>query len=423
MRPSSRIRSRVASAVCGRGGDPGRHVVGDAVAAGSAALEIVQDIRQARRAADGCRLAQDRDRAPVASQQRTEADRSEPAHARQDRPGIALLGARPRVAATASDGRGRSGLVAAPRSTRRRSARSPPRRAPQTTSAAASRMSADRNQAASSRCVSSTATLPARSAIVRATRSRRSVPRPLARSRSASGDDPSLGPEIEPARVAQGTTGEPAVQRGARTGQCDGPCRGDPCPDDRRSLPDRAHAPTPAVRRGASRSTGRSGLATARRCAAGSAPGRATDSVHGLSELPANPHGHGFIAATSWNRAGKIVARPTRETATRPSSSGWRSASRTSRPNSGQLVEEEDALVCAGDLARRHVRATADHARRTRSCDGAIGRAAADGARRSGPRRRPRRRRSPRAQPHRRAAAGAPRSSAPGASCPSPAAR
>ena len=33
---------------------------------------------------------------------------------------------------------------------------------------------------------------------------------------------------------------------------------------------------------------------------------------------PANPHGHGFIAATSWKRAGKIVARPTRAIATRP---------------------------------------------------------------------------------------------------------
>ena len=51
--------------------------------------------------------------------------------------------------------------------------------------------------------------------------------------------------------------------------------------------------------------------------------------------MPANPHGHGFMAATSWNRAGKIAARPTRAIATRPSSIGWRSASRTSRPNSG----------------------------------------------------------------------------------------
>ena len=47
------------------------------------------------------------------------------------------------------------------------------------------------------------------------------------------------------------------------------------------------------------------------------------------------PHGHGFIAATSVNRAGNTAARPTRTTDTLPSSSGWRSASSTSRPNSG----------------------------------------------------------------------------------------
>ena len=106
-------------------------------------------------------------------------------------------------------------------------------------------------------------------------------------------------------------------------------------PDDRRPLPVRDRAPAPAARRVASRSTGRSGRATGPTPAAGTGPGRAAPQPHARSELPANPHGHGFIAATSWNRAGKIVARPTRETATRPSSIGWRSASRTSRPNSG----------------------------------------------------------------------------------------
>ena len=40
------------------------------------------------------------------------------------------------------------------------------------------------------------------------------------------------------------------------------------------------------------------------------------------SDVPAKPHGQGFIAATSWNRAGKIVARPARAIATRPSSIG-----------------------------------------------------------------------------------------------------
>ena len=57
--------------------------------------------------------------------------------------------------------------------------------------------------------------------------------------------------------------------------------------------------------------------------------------MHGRSDDPAKPHGHGFIAATSWKRAGNVVARPAREIATRPASSGWRSASSTSRSNSG----------------------------------------------------------------------------------------
>ena len=41
------------------------------------------------------------------------------------------------------------------------------------------------------------------------------------------------------------------------------------------------------------------------------------------------------MAATSWKRAGKTTARPTRATLTRPSSSGWRSASSELRSNSG----------------------------------------------------------------------------------------
>ena len=60
-----------------------------------------------------------------------------------------------------------------------------------------------------------------------------------------------------------------------------------------------------------------------------------TGHLHGRSDAPAKPHGHGFIAATSWKRAGNVVARPARAIATRPSSIGWRSASRTSRSNSG----------------------------------------------------------------------------------------
>ena len=53
-----------------------------------------------------------------------------------------------------------------------------------------------------------------------------------------------------------------------------------------------------------------------------------------FSGSPANPHGHGFAAATSVKRAGNSTEPPARVTTTRPSSSGWRSASTASRRNS-----------------------------------------------------------------------------------------
>ena len=46
-------------------------------------------------------------------------------------------------------------------------------------------------------------------------------------------------------------------------------------------------------------------------------------------------HGHGLAARTRVNRAGKRAVRPDRAITTWPDSSGWRSASSTSRPNSG----------------------------------------------------------------------------------------
>ena len=46
-------------------------------------------------------------------------------------------------------------------------------------------------------------------------------------------------------------------------------------------------------------------------------------------------HGHGLAASTSVKRAGKRAVTPDRATTTSPDSSGWRSASSTSRPNSG----------------------------------------------------------------------------------------
>ena len=49
---------------------------------------------------------------------------------------------------------------------------------------------------------------------------------------------------------------------------------------------------------------------------------------------PLPPHGHGFIAATSRNRAGYSTAERARLTRTTPSSSGWRSASSATGRNS-----------------------------------------------------------------------------------------
>ena len=51
--------------------------------------------------------------------------------------------------------------------------------------------------------------------------------------------------------------------------------------------------------------------------------------------LPSWPHGQGFIAATSWKRAGNSACRAARETTMRPVSSGSRSASSAARGNSG----------------------------------------------------------------------------------------
>ena len=81
--------------------------------------------------------------------------------------------------------------------------------------------------------------------------------------------------------------------------------------------------------------TGRSGRAADPRPGAGTAPGRRAGRCTRGRRCPSWPHGHGFIAATNVNRAGNTSARPTLTTATLPSSSGWRSASSTSRPNSG----------------------------------------------------------------------------------------
>ena len=51
--------------------------------------------------------------------------------------------------------------------------------------------------------------------------------------------------------------------------------------------------------------------------------------------MAARAHGHGFAARTSVNRAGKVACTAARAIVTSPDSSGWRSASSESRPNSG----------------------------------------------------------------------------------------
>ena len=89
--------------------------------------------------------------------------------------------------------------------------------------------------------------------------------------------------------------------------------------------------------------------------------------------LPAKPHGHGFVAATSMKRVGKRSARWPRTIVTRPSSSGWRSASRLGRGNSDSSSRNSTpwcasvASPGAGHARRRRP------ARTARSCGAARG--------------------------------------------------
>ena len=56
---------------------------------------------------------------------------------------------------------------------------------------------------------------------------------------------------------------------------------------------------------------------------------------HSRVGSPKNPQGHGFIAAASMNRAGKVTQMAARAMVTQPSSSGWGITSSTLRWNSG----------------------------------------------------------------------------------------
>lgn len=58
-----------------------------------------------------------------------------------------------------------------------------------------------------------------------------------------------------------------------------------------------------------------------------------------------SPHGHGFIAPTSRNRAGKLMVRAAREIRTTPSSSGSRNASSGRRSNSSISSKKMNAVV------------------------------------------------------------------------------
>ncbi len=62
------------------------------------------------------------------------------------------------------------------------------------------------------------------------------------------------------------------------------------------------------------------------------------------------PHGHGFIAAASINRAGKLKLIAARAIVTCPSSSGWRSTSNTFRGNSGSSSRKSSPL-CASETS------------------------------------------------------------------------
>jgi hypothetical protein len=59
-------------------------------------------------------------------------------------------------------------------------------------------------------------------------------------------------------------------------------------------------------------------------------------------------------------RAGKTTVRAARATVTVPSSSGWRSTSRTRPAELEHLVEKEHAVMRETDLTRPRLRTTAD---------------------------------------------------------------
>ena len=69
-----------------------------------------------------------------------------------------------------------------------------------------------------------------------------------------------------------------------------------------------------------------------------------SEQVHRPEGCPRQPHRQGFMAHTSWNRAGRCSVPQERATVTVPSSRGWRMASSTSRWNSGSSSRNSTPL-------------------------------------------------------------------------------
>jgi hypothetical protein len=75
--------------------------------------------------------------------------------------------------------------------------------------------------------------------------------------------------------------------------------------------------------------------------------------VHGrplVANAPSQPHGHGFIAATSWKRAGYCAWYAAREIVMWPVSSGSRRASSALRGNSGSSSRNRTP-ACASEIS------------------------------------------------------------------------
>ena len=100
---------------------------------------------------------------------------------------------------------------------------------------------------------------------------------------------------------------------------------------------------------------------------------------------PRCPHGHGFIAATSWNRAGNSACRAARDSTMWPALERLAQHLEHVAVELRQLVEEQHAVVRQRDLARPRTRRRRRPARRPTPC-GAARETAAAASRRAGSR-------------------------------------